>query len=164
MVSAIDIEKYKLEGVKPEYAAFIVEIIEEKIKDRCYAHWKTPPKPSTVARAQCLQFSERLQKKFPHLKLEKGWYVTTDGEDDYPTEHWWTVDVDGTIVDPSKIQFHDQNGRYSPYDDHEFKAMIGRCPNCGNDIYEGEGSGGLCSDECESSYAAYIEHEVKMWR
>lgn len=156
-----------LDGVKPEYAEFIRGLLAERLARGGYQHWNPPPKPSDLARAQCHPFSTKLVAAFPHLKLERGFYVVKDRwGDEAETEHWWAVDEDGTIVDPSKMQFHDQGGRYSPYEAREFKALKGRCPNCGGDIYEGDddGHGGVCSEECADSYRAYIELETRSAR
>lgn len=162
MVDHEQLQAFDLKIMQPQYADFIAALIDKKRNDGRYKHWPSPPTDREVAYTECYGFSKALVDAFPELRMERGFYVCKDAwGDEHPTEHWWTVDAEGTIIDPSKVQFGNQDGRYSRYDDHEFPARIGACPNCGGDIYEGEGVGGLCSEECCVSYEAYVTREAR---
>jgi hypothetical protein len=122
------------------------------------------PTEANILQAQCYSFCEAFVEKFSHLTMVKGWYVAA--EHNY-TEHWWLIEKDGTVVDPTKGQFSIQTGEYVSHGSKRAKelelfAKIGRCPNCGGDIYEGdEDFGGVCSDECAASYSEYLTTEMR---
>ncbi len=151
------------------HAKFIADMIEARRVDGRYKHWPKPPTDAEVCRAQCHEFCKRLVTEFPYLTMVPGFYVrgpVADVENGYPTEHWWTVDEYGTIVDPTVSQFGAGEAWYSPASDRKFPAVIGKCLNCGWDIYEcldGQQPdfGGLCSEDCATDYKAYVEKETR---
>lgn len=94
-------------------------------------------------RGKCKQLCEEAFKKDPTLKIVRGYYHDAFwGKQD----HWWTVKSDGTIYDPSKLQFPDKNGDYE-----EFNGTF-NCSQCGKEIIEEDGHiyGNyiFCSGEC----------------
>lgn len=128
--------------LKPEYRQWIAENVEEN------------------PRGFCNMFSHRLQREFPHLRVARGIYRTLAG---YGEPHWWTVDVDGTVVDPTAAQFLCKGeGTYEELTQEEIEEQFpcGKCANCGDDIYKADNapSDMICSAECWSSYAAYCSN------
>ena len=95
-------------------------------------------------RGKCKQLSEEEIKKDPTLRLVRGHYYCPHwGEQ----QHWWTVREDGTINDPSKLQFPSAgNGAYV-----DFNGII-TCEQCGNQKHEEDacivGNHVYCSGEC----------------
>lgn len=108
-------------------------------------------------------------KAFPELRRVPGYvYVTVQeagpfyppGPQEVPAgEHWWCETPDGEVVDPTACQFAHLGGplRYV----EETDPPIGKCPNCG-DLYgeEARKYGGVCSKECFSEFAAYLNGEA----
>ncbi len=86
---------------------------------------------------------------FPELTRVRGhYYDAIWGERD----HWWLVDPDGEIVDPTAAQFPTKGtGEYMPWVEGT-PEPTGMCPNCGENCYDGRT---CCSDSCNSAYAAY---------
>ena len=68
-------------------------------------------------------------------------------------EHWWCVDVDGSIVDPTAKQFPSRgHGAYVELDPNA-QTPSGMCPECGGYVYNGET---FCSDGHAAIYMAYL--------
>lgn len=88
---------------------------------------------------------------FPFLRQERGFVRCNSGFH----EHWWCVDVDGSIVDPTASQFNNIT-EYIPYEEG-MEVRIGRCMNCGWDIYDNtmksKKNTWCCSDECREALA-----------
>lgn len=94
-------------------------------------------------RGQCRQLCEEAVKNNAALLMVRGYYYDAFWG---KQEHWWCVDIDGNIHDPSKKQFPDQNGTYE-----EFSGYF-NCKQCGKQITEAEGevygSYIFCSGDC----------------
>lgn len=142
--------------MKPEYEAFKKTLIAEQRK-RILNQEELSDRD--ILRGQCRLFSTTFQIKFPHLRLERGFY----NYGGYNCEHIWCVDVDGTIVDPTVEQFLLTNGTYKVFDPKKDQILIGKCCNCGIEIYglEEEGPRQICSEVCERDYTAYVEREAR---
>jgi hypothetical protein len=133
--------------MKPEYAAYIQELIQEA---RSHFHPDFIPDDAGVVRGRCVDFSKKLKAKFPELKCVPGF---CNGE-----EHLWNVDPDGNIVDATGIQFGLMLD-YEPYeeDNPDHLVKIGRCMECGGIIYGKmtDSHKDICSKECEKAFIAY---------
>jgi hypothetical protein len=53
-------------------------------------------------RGKCKELAEQAVIDDPALRLVRGWYVDPLWGKE---QHWWTVRPDGTIYDPTKLQF-----------------------------------------------------------
>lgn len=143
--------------VKPEHIAFRNEWLEKRRQ-------QFRPKPGetiplhTLLRNQCMELSKLFAEKFPDLVTQAGFY---NGN-----EHIWCKDTEGNIVDPTYEQFL-PGGEYEEYDEGKHEVYLHTCPNCGSGVYglksEAGKFGGMCSDECGDSYAAYITAEAASW-
>lgn len=95
-------------------------------------------------RGKCKELSEEQVRINPSLRLVRGHYhCPIWGEQ----AHWWCVKPDGTIVDPSKLQFPSKGiGEYV-----EFNGKI-KCAECNKEVMEEdaifEGRYGFCSSKC----------------
>lgn len=90
---------------------------------------------------KCAETTLAMNKAFPELRRVRGhYYDAFQGE----RSHWWLVDEDGVIVDPTKDQFPDWRGEYVEWGDEE-EEPTGRCPNCGEYVYGGKM---FCDDNC----------------
>ena len=99
-------------------------------------------------RGKCKEMCEELVIKDPSLRLVRGHYFCPV----WNTEeaHWWCVDIDGNIVDPTAKQFGSKGlGTYT-----EFDGNI-TCEECGKVVKEEEaiimGNYAVCSNECAMS-------------
>lgn len=95
-------------------------------------------------RGKCKEMSEALAKANPALRVVRGHYF----DPEWGAEpHWWCVDKDGKVHDPTALQFPSEGrGEYV-----EFDGWL-ECEECGKSIHENEttfnGNHGYCSNEC----------------
>lgn len=95
-------------------------------------------------RGKCKEYSEKLCNENPELILVRGYYhCPVWGEQ----PHWWCKKSDGTIVDPTVLQFPSQGaGVYQEFDGYF------DCETCGKKIKEEDvieaGSYAVCSNTC----------------
>jgi hypothetical protein len=120
--------KIELWAVAPHYRAWIAE------------HYPTREK----ALWRCGDATEKMIEAFPELKRVRGYYDAT--------EHWWCEAPDGTIIDPTYLQFGDLcTGEYRALDETK-PQPTGYCPFCGGFTW---GDKSLCgSDECKEEAEA----------
>lgn len=99
-------------------------------------------------RGKCREMSEALVKENPSLRLVRGHYFCPFwGEQ----AHWWTVDSEGKVIDPTARQFPSKGtGEYI-----EFNGII-PCSECGTEMKEAEadieGNYAFCSDRCHMRF------------
>jgi len=126
-------------AMKPEYKVWIAQ----NVKDNGYG--------------QCDQITQEMQKAFPHLQRARGFYYCfLWGQ----RTHWWLVDTDDTIVDPTAAQFPSKGkGVYEEISDEEIsdRVPVGVCANCGGPRYAKD-DGTVCSEECGIEYIAYLNN------
>lgn len=110
--------------------------------------WKCPTQES--AYGQCAEITQLMITDFPELRRVRGhYYCSMWGK----RSHWWCVAPDGSVVDPTAIQFPSRGaGEYVPHEEGS-PEPTGKCPNCGGYCYEGRD---LCSAACRWSYMAYL--------
>ncbi len=96
-------------------------------------------------RGKCKEMSEALILNNPHLRLVRGHYIDHIWPDQ---PHWWCVDAEGNIIDPTKDQFPSKGtGEYV-----EFSGLA-TCEHCGKQVHEDDirqtaGRHVYCSGEC----------------
>ena len=66
-------------------------------------------------RGKCKVYCQALCAIDSRLRLVRGWYHESDGQDRY--QHWWCEFDDGSIVDPTVTQFRTTNGSYKRFTD-----------------------------------------------
>lgn len=99
-------------------------------------------------RGKCKEFSEAAVAADPSLTLVRGHYFCPFwGEQ----PHWWTTKPDGTIVDPTALQFPSRgSGEYIPFD-----GMV-TCAQCGKEMKEldawFDSSYTFCSGTCNMRF------------
>lgn len=96
-------------------------------------------------RGKCKELAEELVEKNPELTLVRGHYFCPIWNTD--EKHWWTVDKDGNVHDPTAEQFPSKGkGIYTPFD-----GML-ICEECGKKITEDkvifQGRFPCCSEMC----------------
>lgn len=95
-------------------------------------------------RGRCRELSEQAASEDPTLAVKRGYYhCPFFGKQG----HWWCVRKDGTIVDPTALQFPSAGrGMYE-----EFDGFF-ECEECGKTIHEAEtvfaGTHPVCSLVC----------------
>ena len=95
-------------------------------------------------RGKCKEYAEELVRKDPTLQLVRGHYICPIWG---AQAHWWCVDLDGKIVDPTARQFPSKGlGEYIPFDGRIY------CEQCGKETTEEEahinGNYACCSYSC----------------
>ncbi len=115
-----------------------------------HSNWIADNVTETFGR--CAEVSLLMMRSFPELKRVRGhYYCAIWGE----RTHWWLVDEDGSIVDPTADQFPSKGmGVYDEWDDDE-PEPTGKCPNCGELVYSGNY---FCDDKCALEFKCHIMH------
>lgn len=97
-------------------------------------------------RGKCLEMSNAAVKADPTLRLARGYYVCPFWG---RQAHWWTVRPDGSIYDPSVLQFPSAGGG-ATYE--EITEDIFPCEQCGKPTHVEEatidGHHLFCSTDC----------------
>lgn len=103
-----------------------------------------------IVRGLCSTYVHEIVKLVPGLRVARGYYGGSP--------HWWLVEEGtGRILDPTVEQFGDLSAAYEEYDlDKHGPLPIGKCPNCGFEVYEADAVQGCCNAECAAEYGAYI--------
>ena len=114
------------------------------------------------AYANCLSATQEMVEEFPELRRVRGHYdCPIWGE----RAHWWCVDPDGSIVDPTAVQFPSRGAFAASYHEAQRKTLVqvGVCMNCGEPIRvtleaaeNGDQGSTFCSDACENRTLAYL--------
>ncbi len=96
-------------------------------------------------RGKCKKMSEALVTERPELRLVRGHYFCPIwGRNE---EHWWCEDAEGTVVDPTRLQFPSAGfGHYEEFDGNV------QCEQCNKSIREEDavmaGRYATCSTRC----------------
>jgi len=105
----------------------------------------------------CADVTETMAAEFPELSRVRGhYYCPIWGE----RAHWWLVDPDGAIVDPTGSQFPSNGiGEYVPWNEGD-PEPTGKCPNCNGYVYDGST---CCGERCHAEYVAFCLSERQPW-
>jgi hypothetical protein len=114
----------------------------------------SPEEGYRTFRGKCKEMCDALVEKDPTLKLVRGHYY----EPLWGTaeQHWWCIDKDGKIIDPTVEQFPSRGmGTYEPFD-----GWV-NCATCGRELREEEAVMAsrypVCNDRC---YARLVGVEL----
>jgi hypothetical protein len=104
---------------------------------------------------RCAEITQQMAKAFPELRRERGHYLChTWGE----REHWWLLDPEDHIVDPTAAQFPSRGtGMYIPWEEGQ-EEPTGRCLNCGEYCY---GQRTFCSSACENAAVSEFNQQLR---
>jgi len=121
-------------------------------KSSLYSNWVS--ENVTEQYGKCAEVTEKMQKSFPELERVRGhYYCYVWGE----RQHWWLVDRDNNIIDPTMEQFPSKGrGRYEPWNEGA-PEPTGKCPNCGELIYSGDF---VCGDICGREYVSFCSKGI----
>lgn len=108
---------------------------------------------------KCRGAVEDMKAHFPELKIEKGYVVhpfiqpdTLIKNDFHGVPHWWLIDEEGSIVDPTESQFP-KPLEYSPYSEELHGLLpVGKCMECGDLFYPPKEPGNFCDEECSDRF------------
>lgn len=146
----------KLPG-KRKYRRWIAALLKS-YAERCGHCQGRIPCDVVHERGWCQSATAAMVVAFPELRRARG-YVGRKGLNGlYP--HWWCVAPDGAIVDPTVGQFAHLGKRitYEEYDEAKHGPLpTGKCPNCGEYIFDGKG----LHEECAAEYLAYLNREAR---
>lgn len=90
-------------------------------------------------RGLCAGATEQMVAAFPELRRVRGHVGHTAGRAYEP--HWWCVDPNGNIVDPTREQFFEPRVGWTEIHYEEFDESLahmlptGKCMNCGGHLY-----------------------------
>lgn len=93
----------------------------------------------------CYVLSKAMASRQPELRLVRGWYYCPIWG---KRQHWWCVDGNGKISDPTAAQFP-SNG-FGEYEEFNGIVMCAQCGKTGKEEdFHNAGNGMVfCSDEC----------------
>lgn len=102
---------------------------------------------------KCKSATLEMQESFPCLIRKRG-TVLIPFSNRRPV-HWWLEAPNGDIIDPTESQF----GCILEYfeRDETQPEPIGKCLECGADIYPGAPSGNTCSIECNERFSESLK-------
>jgi len=105
----------------------------------------------------CKSACYEIQDEFPELEVVAGWAIT---QSHGKQEHFWCVDVEGEIVDPTHDQWGEEILEYIVWNPGD-EVAVGKCQDCGVTIYKKVDTlDGIretfCDEKCFSSYAKYV--------
>ena len=120
-------------------------LIEEMLTFQRRSNMLTYEENYLKYRGKCEEMSKELCDNDPSLELVRGHYWCPIDGIEHP--HWWCVNVEGEIVDPTKLQFRSMGeGIYVP-----FNGIV-ECAECGTKMLEDEanyhGNYAFCSSLC----------------
>ena len=104
-------------------------------------------------RGKCKEYVDKAILADSTLTAVRGWYMCPIwGEQ----QHWWCVDKDGKVIDPTRKQFPSQGiGEYVP-----FNGII-TCSECGKEVPEEEAlfdsNYAFCSGRCHACFIGMEE-------
>lgn len=120
-----------------------------------YGEWigKNCPSKPTGALGHCAEFVDLMAAVFPELRKTRGFYHCHKWG---RRTHWWLVAPDGSVVDPTVLQFPSAGlGKYEELADADLP--IGRCMECGELVMpRGYGSSQFCNEEHEKRFSANL--------
>lgn len=114
---------------------------------------------------KCEEWTIEMQAAFPELQRVRGYVFLSAG---YERPHWWLIDEDGAVVDPTHKQWVD--GSYYPpgtvvlsYEplDEEYEAahpVQGKCMSCGE---LSRYLSWACSKKCAIELDAYYNCKIR---
>lgn len=113
---------------------------------------KHGPATAQEATSKCKEYTESMKSAFPELTMKAGFYYDPLWEE---RQHWWLVDEQGEIIDPTVIQFPVQGfvdkANYTPLEQED--RPIGKCLECGELIFPEGYSEQFCSLAHANSFA-----------
>lgn len=137
----------------PEYQAFRDELLEQALSR--YIQPRDTISIPYLLKGKCSPWTLLFVARFPELTRVAGFYNGA--------EHFWCVDQSGAIVDPTVEQFYVPAWSWNPlayrvYDPETDEVFLGKCMNCGSEIYGliSEGQQSVCRD-AESDCQAQLE-------
>ncbi len=111
--------------------------------------------PSRFVRGKCDEATAEMRAAFPELRRVAGlaYWVAPHGKS-IIDQHWWLVDEQGAIVDPTVEQFGGAAVTYEPIDLSDpaqaAKVPNGKCMECGGYVFGARTT--FCSGACEDRY------------
>lgn len=129
-----------------------------------YTKWiKTNVPTYESSYGKCHEVCMAMNKKFPELKLIRGWYTDLGlPPNKEQRQHWWLKTDDGEIIDPTSKQFYipDIQENYEEFIVGKHKIPTGKCMNCGELCYDGKINS--CSAKCSKALHEYYNCKGKI--
>ena len=112
---------------------------------------------------QCAEATLEMQMDFPELRRVRGTVkmLNAPDGDKRPWPHWWLVDPQGKIVDPTADQFP---ALLVYFEADERDPIVGRCRNCGEYYTRSQETMGIaCSQACATEYGDYLQESIQRY-
>jgi hypothetical protein len=134
-----------------------------------YQEWVNQNYPTPEkAYGECEEATSLMAEAFPELRRVKGHFICPDWG---KRAHWWCVDPQGNIVDPTAAQFPFW-GFAGDYEEAlpDTLVQVGVCMDCGSPIEiplseaeKGARGPTFCSQACERATLAYLSSPQMRW-
>jgi len=140
----------------PFMKLFVTSIVRTKVDRRYYNKYireLTQNKTPTDLINRCKEYSIRMVRDFPELRLVGGYYVCSKlGK----RVHWWCESPNGAIIDSTAAQFPSRGtGSYREVLPRE-RENGRKCKSCLSPLYDNELD--FCTTECENKDIRYKEY------
>lgn len=101
---------------------------------------------------KCAEVTASMEVEFPELDRVRGHYHCWVWG---VREHWWLVDLDDHVVDPTAEQFPSKgSAAYVPWDE-DAEEPSGQCLNCGEYVYD---NASHCNETCRRAFMSTRIH------
>jgi hypothetical protein len=100
----------------------------------------------------CIEATDQMVKEFPELKKVRG--MISAHSKDKKRQHWWCIDPNENIIDPTNYQFSHIGTDFSYFPVDESKNPTWICCNCGDVAYNYNST---CGDKCSKIMKEYYK-------
>jgi tetratricopeptide (TPR) repeat protein len=121
-----------------------------------YSNWIEKYRKMNKISNKCRDVTEKMVAEFPELTRKRGIIHLLNTEENETRPHWWCVDPDGEIIDPTASQYPFVL-EYEEWDENHGEPT-GKCLCCGNFVSD---FNTFCNDACETEYRIYQEEEMQ---
>lgn len=94
------------------------------------------------AKLKCAEATEKMEAEFGFKRIRGHVMIDLNMR-----PHWWCVDDDGEIIDPTAHQWECRPAIYEPFDEAEGEPH-GKCINCGSLLFRSRGDSSFKCSYC----------------
>lgn len=105
-----------------------------------------------MIRGTCKQAVTDLCNKYPFMKPVYGYVKYQLNGKQITDGHWWAIDNEGYIADPTRSQLPAKEIEYV----YDSRPVLFKCANCGKPVLEDDRLSYFCSKQCAAETIRYL--------